>query len=133
MAKDEFQANWRGARKYQFDEETRRKQVALDRKYSDLPATDDAKVGPWSRPDKIELPPAPAPTEPPVQPEPKRRRRLLVRLLIATIALVAGYVSPLLFERPQVLSPIETPSTEPQSGAQELPAKVPLPTKRPHK
>ena len=30
MADDEYQANWRGARRYQFDEETRRKKAALE-------------------------------------------------------------------------------------------------------
>ncbi|WP_156465023.1 hypothetical protein [Mesorhizobium sp. Root552] len=43
MAKDDFQANWRGARRFQFDEETRRKQEA----YSEWHAS-PASVGPWN-------------------------------------------------------------------------------------
>lgn len=31
MADDEYQANWRGARRYQFNEETRRKKAALEK------------------------------------------------------------------------------------------------------
>lgn len=34
MATEGFQANWRGARRYQFDEETRRKREALIAKQS---------------------------------------------------------------------------------------------------
>jgi len=34
MTTEDFQANWRGARRYQFDEETRRKREALIAKQS---------------------------------------------------------------------------------------------------
>lgn len=115
MAKEEFQANWRGARKYQFDEETRLKQAAFDRRFPD--------------PDPA---PLPQPTEPipnteivPL-PEPRPRRGwffiAMMVVLFATVASIAGYVTMWIIKRPQ----INTPELS-------LPSEVPLPSKRPHK
>lgn len=122
MAEDEFQSNWRGARKYQFDEETRRKQAALDRRFPD--------------PDPA---PLPQPTEPPSTeavplPKPGPRRRWLfiamMLLLLATVASIAGYLTLLLYERQQIVPP---PKAQPQSSTPNpsLPAKMFLPPERP--
>lgn len=43
MAKDDFQANWRGARRLQFDEETRRK---LEARAEWHPSPE--RLGPWN-------------------------------------------------------------------------------------
>lgn len=43
MAKDDFQASWRGARRFQFDEETRRKMEAHAEWY---PSPE--RIGPWN-------------------------------------------------------------------------------------
>ena len=43
MAKEDFQANWRGARRFQFDEETRRRQDAHSEWHPS-----PAEIGPWN-------------------------------------------------------------------------------------
>jgi hypothetical protein len=128
MAKEEFQENWRGSRKYQLDEETRRTRAALDRKLPDpahlpqpnkpIQSTEAAAHLPKSRP---------------------RRRGLSIAkmLLFATVVSIAGYVTTLFFEGQQIFSPAlaQTTGAQPQTSTPEpsLPSEVPLPRNRPDK
>jgi hypothetical protein len=118
MAKEEFQSNWRGARKYQFDEETRRKQAALERKFPDDELPQLAKP--------TEPIPNTEPAAPPPEPRPRRRRLLIaMMLLFATVASIAGYLTLSLYVPP--------PKAQRQTSAPNpsLPSKVLLPPARP--
>ncbi|MER8575333.1 hypothetical protein NKH19_25275 [Mesorhizobium sp. M1338] len=125
MAKEEFQANWRGARKYQFDEETRRKQAALDRKFPD--------------PEPAHLP---QPNEPVSNyseaaadlPKSRPGRRGLViatmLLLFAIVASIAGYVTIVAYQRQQIAQ-ATNPQPQASTANPSLPLKVLLPPSRP--
>ncbi|WP_027167315.1 hypothetical protein [Mesorhizobium sp. WSM3224] len=152
MAKEEFQANWRGSRKYQFDVETRLKQAALDRKVTDtthlahVPTAADvdgkhanaSNIGPWSRLDPLcDLLPTilPAQASELIQPKPPRRRSIFIAklLLFATVASIAGYVTTLfLIVAP---APISTTVAQHETRAPEpsLPPVVHIPPNRPDK
>lgn len=129
MAKEEFQANWRGARKYQFDEETRRKQAALDREFP------DPDPAPLPQPDEpIRNTEATAHQNPEATAHlPKsrpRRRRLSIAtmLLLVTVASIAGYVTTLLLNWQPAPTNEQRQTNAPETS---LPTEVPLPPNRP--
>lgn len=115
MAKEEFQANWRGARKYQFDEETRRKQAALDRKFPD---PDPAHLPQPSEPIPSTEAATHQNTEAPARPPKSRPRRrgisIATMLLLVTAASIAGYVTVLLFEGQHIVWPAPPQTTDAQ-------------------
>ncbi|MBM2711653.1 hypothetical protein JQK88_10380 [Mesorhizobium caraganae] len=130
MAEDEFQANWRGARKYQFDEETRRKQAVQDRKFPD---PDPAPLPQPNEPIPSTEAEAPVAKSQPIQRGLSVATILL--LLSATLASIAGYLTLLLYERQQIVPPTQATNAQPQTSTPNpsLPSNVPLPPNRPRR
>lgn len=95
MAEDKYAANWRGARKYQFDEETRRKRAALAAR--ELPTADLPEYEPETEP---------APTYSPVvfQEIPivadRPQRWIIAKVGLCIAAFSAAYFLPERFEVP---------------------------------
>ena len=105
MAKDEFQANWRGARIYQFDEEARLKQAALDRRFTDPAHLPQANVPAAADMDDKIIDTAPSSIrwndlrwndrrhELEMQPRARRRRLFTITVLLLSVITAAGYAA----------------------------------------
>lgn len=94
MAKDDFQANWRGARRFQFDEEARRK---LEAHAEWHPSPE--RIGPWNAPQVSERISQLHPTRPiqadeielPAEVE-HRKRRVGYLVVVATAVFLAAFL-----------------------------------------